>query len=201
MRKTILILSLITALVLTSYTQAFVPSTKEVALPKHEVLKLENIACVTRHNVKTTTIEAYQYSEIEIPDLFNYAYVQCKPHGEFKGSPIYFTSLCNFTNKKWKCEKSELHISVTINNRNVDVVPGFTKPELAEDILKKISTYGAFRGRSIDKGIGDHCSFHTTSDPEVLELECTDGIELSFWCPQPEITNCPRILDMNLILN
>ncbi len=201
MRQVISVLSCISVLLIASNAYTFAIATKEVVLPKPEVLRVEKIACVNPHKVKMKSINAFQYSEVEAPDPFNYAYIQCKPHGEFNGSPTYFTSICNFADNKWTCDESELHISVTINNRKVDVVPGSTKPELAEDILKKISTYGAFRGRSIDKGIGNRCSFHSTSDPEELELECTDGIQLSFWCPQPEITHCPRILNMNLILN
>lgn len=174
---------------------------KEVNLPKLEALKIEKLACSQRHKIGALSINTYQYLEAQTPQSFNYANVQCKPHGEFNGSPIYFTSSCDFVDKQWVCDEPVLHISVAINNRKVDVAPGPLAPEEAEDILKKISTYGGFRGRSIDSGIGNHCSIQSTSDPEELDLACSDGIRISFWCPQPEITHCPRILKMDLIIN
>ena len=201
MRKIISILISIATLASASYTYAltFAP-TKEVVLPKSEAIKVEELTCTKHNKISAAAITAYQYSGAQIPQPFHYAYVQCRPHGEFKNSPIYFTSLCDFTNKKWLCEEPKLHISVALYNRRVDVVPGAIKPEQAEDILKKISAYGGFRGPSIDKAIGDHCNFHSTSNAEELELMCQDVIKISFWCPQPELTHCPRVLAVDSII-
>src|SRR4051812_24730966 len=151
MKHVIIVLSVIAILLMGVSTHAFMVATKEVSLPKSESSRLENIVCISRHKISSATVTAYQYSEDQIPLAFNFAYVQCKPHGEFKGLPTYFTARCDYINQKWNCDESEAHTLVIINNRKVDVVPGITKPELADDILKKIITYGSFRGRSIDK--------------------------------------------------
>jgi hypothetical protein len=168
---------------------------KETSLPKLDASNIEQITCLERHKLNAEIITGYRFEYLAEPSpLASDAYVRCRPHGKFKDNPIYFAADCHYLSKKWTCGESKLHISVTINNRKVDVVPGSTKHELAEDVLKKISRHGEFQGTSIDKAIGNRCEIYSGSDPEELRLKCELYIDISFRCPQAKTTDCPRVL-------
>lgn len=168
-----------------------------VELSTKHLMAIEKIACLNPFNIKAGEVTGYRYEEAR--GGHRYADVTCKTHGEFKGAPIYYSSSCAFEGKKWSCEKPDLHIFVTLKNRKVDVIPNGVASELANDTIVKISSYGALRGLSIDEAIGNSCYISSTSHPEELELNCTGYIKVSFWCPQPEITHCPRVVDVQKI--
>lgn len=167
---------------------------KETSLPKLEASNIEQITCLDRHKLNAKSVTAYKGEYGDPSPHASYASVQCNSHGKFKDNPIYFTADCHYLSKKWACDESKLHISVTLNNRKVDVIPRSIKPELAEDVLKKISRHGEFQGKSIDKAIGNRCEIYSGSDPEELRLECELYIDISFRCPQAKTTDCPRVL-------
>lgn len=170
---------------------------KEVSLPKNEMSKVEQIACTQPHQVKAEIITAYQYESNEPKQPFDYVSVQCKSHNEFEGSPSYFTTTCNYENKKWDCGASDLHILIQIQDRTVNVEPGLLKPEVAHQMLSKISTYGSFQGISMNEAIGSHCNISKLKDNETFILDCRHKITVSSWCPQPQITHCPRVVSLD----
>ncbi len=193
----IILLHLLPIWLCISGARAFIPDIFPVELPAEHLRKIEKLVCLSPFNLKAEKIAGFKYGAAS--SSYDYAEVICKAHGEFKGSPIYYSTSCIFQAKKWSCDKPDLHIFVTLKNRKVDVIPGHITAELANDTIIKISSYGALRGRSIDEAIGNKCSIGAGLYPEELELNCTGYIKISFWCPQPEITHCPRVVDVQQI--
>lgn len=191
--------------------QISLPPEKTVALSKAEYSQIENLACLSTYKVKAEAITGYQY-----PDrILKYAHVECKPHDTLayqtpcpfenkecnpKYALIYYKADCALKGEHWKCRKAPLVTSVNLNDRDIEIRARDISPKLAYDILSKVITYGSFQGTSLDHAIGSGCTFSRSSDNEIVNMECLATIRVSFFCPQPQITHCPRVLDVGDII-
>ncbi len=171
---------------------ANVAYTKDVQLPKKELVSLEEIVCGKPHNLKAESIQGMK--DLQTKAAFDSAFVQCQSHGEFEGKPMHYQAGCSFSKGKWLCNQEGLEIVVSANGKNVKMHPWGISPESAYQILTKISTYGTFQGITMDDAIGSSCYISPSKDEDMVELNCQSIITVSFFCPQPQLTNCPRVV-------
>lgn len=176
-----------------AYTaMAGIAYTKDVPLPKKEFLVLEDMVCVKRHDLKAKLIQGSK--DVQSTAAFDSAVVQCESHGEFRGKPMHYQAGCSSADAKWQCNEEQLEIVVKANGRDVRMHPVGIAPEAAYQILAKISTYGTFQNITMDDAIGSSCYISPSKDEEIVELNCQSIITVSFFCPQPQMTNCPRVV-------
>jgi hypothetical protein len=166
--------------------------TQDVPLPKKEFLTLEEMVCVKPYNLKAKRVQGSK--DVQAKAAFDSAVVQCETHDEFRGKPMHYQAGCSFSNGKWQCNEAQLEILVSANGRDVKMHPIGLTPESAYQILAKISTYGTYQGRTMDDAIGSSCYISPSKDKETVELNCQSIITVSFFCPQPQLTNCPRVV-------
>lgn len=171
---------------------AGVAYTKDVPLPKKEFLTLEQIVCVKPHNLKAKLIQGSKDVQAKVD--FDSAMVQCQAHDEFRGKPMHYQAGCSYAKGQWQCTEAQLEVVVNANGRDVKMHPLGITPESAYQILAKISTYGTYQGRTMDDAIGSSCYISPSKDKETVELNCQSIITVSFFCPQPQLTNCPRVV-------
>ncbi len=168
------------------------PYNEDIQLPEKEFLILENKVCGKPHNLKAQTIQGFKDTESKA--AFDSALVQCQTHGEFRGRPMHYQTGCSYANKKWRCSQEGLEFVARINGKDIKIQPWKISPEAAYQVLAKISTYGMFQGVKMEDAIGSSCHVSPTKDKDILELNCQSIITVSFWCPQPQLTQCPRIV-------
>lgn len=171
---------------------AGVAYTKDVPLPQKEVLTLEEMVCVKPYNLKAKQIQGSKDVEAKVD--FDSAVVQCQAHDEFKGKPMHYQAGCSYSKGQWQCNQAQLEVAVSANGREVKMHPLGMTPEAAYEILAKISTYGIYQGKTMDDAIGSSCYISPSKDKETVELNCQSIITVSFFCPQPQLTNCPRVV-------
>lgn len=216
-KSAIITLSCINALVMPSYSHALsLAPTEKIALSKTEFSQIEDIACKKSHKVKAEIINGYQYKNSDLNPPSKNAYVQCQPHGTFSyyrthcssnnqqckpnyGLMHYQTS-CSLNGKDWSCDEIQLVTTVNLYERDIQMRTQDMTPESAYGILSKVITYGSFQGTPLDEAIGSDCTFSTSSNNEIVTMNCLATIRVSFWCPQPEITHCPRVLYVGPII-
>jgi hypothetical protein len=107
---------------------------------------------------------------------------------------MHYQAGCSFSGGQWQCNKERLEMVVSANGRDVTMYPLEIAPESAYQILAKISTYGTFQSITMDDAIGSSCYISPSKDEEIVELNCQSTITVSFFCPQPQVTNCPRVV-------
>lgn len=170
-------------------------------LSKREQSFLEQRVCGAQYNLKASKIKAYAFearaktdSKIGL-EARTSAYVECESHGEFMGKPMHYIDDCDLVDGEWDCSPPQLEVIVPINGRDIKMRPwsGLT-PEKSYALLKDISARGRFQGESLDKAIGNSCDIAKNKDPDIIELGCEAAMSISYWCPQPKITGCPRVL-------
>lgn len=166
--------------------------TQDVKLPKKEALALENQVCGKPYNLAAKTLQGSKDKESKA--AFDTAFVQCQAHGEFRGKPMHYQTGCSFSKRKWQCDETGLEVTANIQGTNVKIHPWGISPESAYQILAKISTYGTFQGTTMANAIGSSCHVTSSNKGEIVELNCNAIITVSFWCPQPALTNCPRVV-------
>ena len=185
---------------ITSYANAVITGGDPVTLSEGEKNQLEYMVCKSNYNLNANKINAFTFRDTKttepnkLPNLRTLARVECESHGQVNNKPMRYIAACDFIEKEWICPKPQLEIIITINGRDVKMRPWGLTPEAATSLLKNINARGYFQGESLDKSIGSSCDISKTKDPEVMELACDAVIRLSFWCPQQQLSGCPRIL-------
>jgi hypothetical protein len=194
-------ISILFALVfITNYASAAITGGAPVTLSEGEKNQLEYMVCTSNYNLSANKINAFTFRDTKttgsnkLPNLRTLARVECESHGQVNNRPMRYVDDCDFIEKEWVCSKPQLEIIITINGRDVKMRPWGLTPEAATSLLSNINARGYFQGESLDKAIGSSCDVSKTKDPEVMELACDAVISLSFWCPQQQISGCPRIL-------
>ena len=168
---------------------------KEVTLPITDISILENLACKTPFKLKAETIQGFKDEHAELKSDFSSAYVTCKSHGKFMASPIYYQTFCEINNGKWKCNISTQETTINLGKQNVTIRPSNISFEAAYKTLNQVSGYGRFQGISMQDAIGSSCDI-SQLDKETIELSCRYKIAVSTWCPQPQLTKCPRVVSV-----
>ena len=166
--------------------------TKDVNLPHKERLILEDMVCIKPYGLKANTIQGHK--DVQSRAAFESALVQCQSHDKFRGNPLHYQAGCAFHTEQWHCNKAGLEVTVSINGKDITIEPWDISPEAAYQILNKISTYGTFQNIPMADAIGSSCHIAPLKDGETVELNCASIITVSSWCPQPKITNCPRVV-------
>lgn len=167
---------------------------EEVSLPKPQRDKLERLICKDPFNIKAEIIRGYKNDNAESKADFDSAYVKCEAHGKFMGVPIYYQTYCWNDDAQWRCNSTELETTIHLAERNIKVRPWGMSLETAYQTIYKISSYGNFQGIPMSDAIGSSCDVIQLKDHETIELSCAYKITLSAWCPQPELTKCPRVV-------
>lgn len=183
--------------ILTSQANAELAQTERAKLPTREASALENLVCESPHKLKAGTIEVYKSLDDKRPTLFHTALVKCESHGSFMGSPMNYQAFCDYIDGKWHCMQTELETTVKINDKPVTMLPSNITPEAAYQLLLKTSSYGMFQGIKLTDAIGSQCEISQSTEKETAILSCEKIITLSFWCPQPQLTHCPRVLSIS----
>jgi hypothetical protein len=183
---------------ITSCANALLTGGAPVTLSEGEKSQLEYMVCKSNYNLNANKINAFTFRDTKTTESNNnsrtLARVECESHGQVNNKPMRYIDECDFSEKKWTCPEPQLEIIVTINGRDVKMRPWKLTPEAATGLLNSINARGYFQGESLDKAIGSSCDVSKTKDPEIMELACDAVIRISFWCPQNQITGCPRIL-------
>jgi hypothetical protein len=177
-----------------SLVDASLVRTKDVTLPLAEISLLENLVCKIPHNVEIETTHARSTLGVDRPAPFDSAFVKCKSHGLFMGSPMNYLANCSHENGKWACEKTMLETSAKINGKTVTIRPIDMTIDKAYQLLLKTSSHGKFQGLNINNAIGSDCNVSESEEKEMVTLSCKYIITLSYWCPQQELTDCPRVI-------
>ncbi|RYY01311.1 MAG: hypothetical protein EOO53_18705 [Gammaproteobacteria bacterium] len=168
---------------------------KEMAISNAEFSKLESIGCLTPHKLSAEEIRGYVSEHSELKSGAESAYVKCKSHGIFMETPIYYQTYCWIDNGQWKCNETELEGTIKIGQRNVKVHPLGISLETTYKTLTLIRSYGNFQGIPMMDAIGSSCDV-SQLDNEIIELSCRKKITVSSWCPQPQLTGCPRVISV-----
>lgn len=185
---------------ITSYASAAITGGVPVTLSEGEKNQLEYMVCKSNYGLNANKINAFTFRDTKttelnkLPNLRTLARVECESHGQVNNKPMRYVDDCDFIENEWICSVPKLEIIITINGRDVKMRPWGLTPEAATSLLNSINARGYFQGESLDKAIGSSCDISKTKDPEVMELACDAVISLSFWCPQNQISGCPRIL-------
>jgi hypothetical protein len=122
------------------------------------------------------------------------AYVTCQSHGSFNNKPMRYIDDCDLIDHHWNCSAPQLEVLVSVKDRDIKLRPWHLTPETASQLLLSIRQKGYFQGLSLDEAIGSSCDVSKTKDPDIIELKCQSVIGISYWCPQTQLTGCPRIL-------
>ena len=181
-------------LIFIAQVNAVITDGKPVKLSKQEKNQLEYTVCKSPFNLRAKKINAFRFNDLIAEQKRTLALVECESHGTFNNKPMRYVDDCDFVNNEWICSPPQLEILIAINGRDVKMRPWGLTPEVATDTLTTISSMGFFQGHSLDKSIGSSCDVSKTKDPEIMELKCDAVIGISFWCPQTQITGCPRVL-------
>lgn len=176
------------------HAQATMAYFEKAVLPEADVAQLESLICLKPFKLKADRIQGYKFQDARYGTGIRSAVVQCQSHSEFMKSPIHYQAQCSIDEGKWVCGETKLEMAAKLINKDIKIRSLNMPIESAYNILSTISTYGSYQGISMKEAIGSQCDISQSEDKETIELDCKYKITVSTWCPQPEFTQCPRVV-------